>query len=697
MAPDRPARVPVRARPRTLLPAAALAAAAAALLVLAPAPVLAAARLPLAPASPGAAAASAITIGPLQAFLVAFGYYLSNSPWLFGLAYFTLFRPLVAGLFVGLILGDPAQGTLVGATINLAYLGFISAGGTLPSDPGLAGWVGTTLALAGRLDPAQALALAVPIGLLGTVIFNLRMTADSVFAHWADARAEAGDIDGVARMNWLPGQAWLFLISVLPVFVLAYQGTDVVLRVLDALPAWVLNGLAVAGGILPAIGIALNMRFIFRGAVVPYFFLGYLVMVASDLKLQIVLVAAIGLVLAYLHVTFVTDARRREVGPSEAAPAGLRPGSEVSAASAGGSAAVAAASASATPTGSDAAPPRLTRGDVLRSWVLWTFFSHANYNYERLQGTGFAHAMTPIIRRLYRTEDEIRAALRRHLVFFNTEPNVGNVIHGAVIAMEEQRAAGAPIDDDAINSVKSGLMGPLAGIGDTISQGTLTPIFLAVGIGIAGASAAAGTSVAGRTGNPLGAAVYLLLIGVSVVLIGYLAWTQGYARGRTFVTDVLRSGAMERLLTGAGVLGNLVLGALAAQAVIVFLAPTVSLYETRLNLQTDILDKLFPGLLPLLLVVGTWYLLRRVSPLRLLALYLAISLVGAFPFFGPGPTNATDFSYSACTAALLHPYTACTPPSPAPAASPSPPPSPLASGAASPAASPSPTSSAAPS
>ena len=109
------------------------------------------------------------------------------------------------------------------------------------------------------------------------------------------------------------------------------------------------------------------------------------------------------------------------------------------------------------------AEKKLSRSDVQRSFWLWTFFSHANYNYERLQGTAFAQAMTPIIRKLYKDPDEIKAALKRHLVFFNTEPNVGGVIHGAVIAMEEQRANGADIDDDAINGVKTGLMGPLAG------------------------------------------------------------------------------------------------------------------------------------------------------------------------------------------------------------------------------------------
>ncbi len=127
-----------------------------------------------------------ITVSIFQAALIAIGYYLSQGPWLFGLGFFTIYRPLAAGFVVGLILGDPAKGTLVGAAINLAYLGFISAGGSLPGDPALAGWVGTTLALAGNLEYGQALALAVPIGLLGTVIWNFRMTGDVAFLHYAE-------------------------------------------------------------------------------------------------------------------------------------------------------------------------------------------------------------------------------------------------------------------------------------------------------------------------------------------------------------------------------------------------------------------------------------------------------------------------------------------------------------------------------
>ena len=248
-----------------------------------------------------------ITIGFSQAALIGFGYYLSQSPWLFGLSFLTIYRPLAAGLIVGIILGEPAKGTLIGAAINLVYIGFISAGGSIPSDLALAGWVGTTFALAGNLSYGAALALAVPIGLLGTLIINARMTGDTAFVHLADRAAERGDIRAVARCNWLWPQIYLFLITFVPVTAGVWLGTEHVTDIINNFPVWLLSGLAIAGGILPAIGIAMNMRFIFHGTAIPYFFLGYLVMVATNRSLSIVLLAGIGLALAVLHVILLGD------------------------------------------------------------------------------------------------------------------------------------------------------------------------------------------------------------------------------------------------------------------------------------------------------------------------------------------------------------------------------------------------------
>lgn len=270
----------------------------------------------------------------------------------------------------------------------------------------------------------------------------------------------------------------------------------------------------------------------------------------------------------------------------------------------------------------------LTRGDVRRSFWLWTFFSHANYNYERLQGTAFAHAMVPILKKLYKDPEELKAGLKRHLVFFNTEPNVGGIIHGAVIAMEEQRANGAPIDDDAINSFKSGLMGPLAGIGDSITQGTITPILLSIGIGLT------------LGGSIIGPIFYLVAEVTIMVALAYFFWMQGYDRGKVGVTDLLRSGALDRFLTGAGVLGNMVMGALAYQFVKIWLVIAFKVdvgggNTKNFDVTKDLLNPILPALLPLLFVLLTWYLLtrRRVSPIRLLVVYLVIALVGALPIW----------------------------------------------------------------
>ena len=291
---------------------------------------------------------------------------------------------------------------------------------------------------------------------------------------------------------------------------------------------------------------------------------------------------------------------------------------------------------------------KLERSDVQRAFWLWTFFSHANYNYERLQGTAFAHAMTPIIKKLYKDPEEIKAALKRHLVFFNTEPNVGGVIHGTVIAMEEQRAMGADIDDDAINSVKSGLMGPLAGIGDSITQGTITPILLSIGIGLAAA------------GNPFGSVLYFVLeVGIMLAL-AYFMWMQGYDRGREGVTSMLRSGILDRVLTGAGVLGNMVMGALTYQFVHVFLTLNFKIdvgggNVTDFDVTKNLLNPILPGLLPLAFTLLTWWLLarRRVSPVWLLVIFVVISMVGALQIFDNGscPSILHEFYQPDCNPA----------------------------------------------
>jgi mannose/fructose/N-acetylgalactosamine-specific phosphotransferase system component IIC len=271
----------------------------------------------------------------VKAALVGLGYYLSNSPWIVGQGgFFGLYRPLVAGFIVGIIFGDPVAGAQIGAAINLLFIGVISAGGSIPADMSVAGWVGTALALAANLDAATAITLGTALGLIGTIIFFTRMSVDSVFAHRADAAAEAGDIGGVARANWLWPQIFLFVISFVPATVAVYLGSQVVADAiiwLNGDPAtgvqgnapWVLRGFQIAGGLLPAIGIALNMRFIFRGHGIPFYFVGYVFamliggkffpgVTAPAIGTIVVTTAIVGAAAAWIYVTLNRSTNTRE-------------------------------------------------------------------------------------------------------------------------------------------------------------------------------------------------------------------------------------------------------------------------------------------------------------------------------------------------------------------------------------------------
>jgi PTS system mannose-specific IID component len=261
---------------------------------------------------------------------------------------------------------------------------------------------------------------------------------------------------------------------------------------------------------------------------------------------------------------------------------------------------------------------RLSKWDIVKSWFLWLTFSHACYNYERLQASAFAHAMAPIIKKLYDKKEDIVEGLQRHLVFFNTEPNVGAVIHGVTIAMEEEKANGAPIDSTAINSIKTGLMGPLAGIGDTITQGTITPILLAFGIGLA------------KEGNLMGPVLYTILISAAIIGLSYVLWMQGYRMGSQAVEKILEGGLLNNVVTAAGVLGCTVIGALTGKYVSLSTKLKLTVGQAVVDVQADIFDKIMPKMLPLLLTLGVFWLVRKgKNPITVLVYIVVLGVVGS--------------------------------------------------------------------
>lgn len=236
-----------------------------------------------------------------QALVLGLLYYFSDSPWPFGEGYYVLQRPIVAGFLVGLLMGDPVQGTIIGATINLIFLGIINVGGAIPSDMALAGYLGTAIALSANISTEAALAIAVPLGILGTVVWIGKMSINSLFVHWADAFAEKANIRGVMAMNWLPGQALMLVFKVTIIFAFCMLGQGAVTNFLNAIQgSGVLHGFEVVGGMLPAIGIGLNLKAILKKETMPFLLIGFLM--ATYFKISIIGISlfGVGFVMIYL-------------------------------------------------------------------------------------------------------------------------------------------------------------------------------------------------------------------------------------------------------------------------------------------------------------------------------------------------------------------------------------------------------------
>lgn len=241
-------------------------------------------------------------ISVIQAVLCGIVYWLAvgNLPFV-GL--WSLQRPLVCGTIVGLILGHPVEGAVIGASINLVYLGFMSAGGSMPADMGLAGVLGTTYAIVGGLDTETALALAVPIGILGTIVWSGRMTFDTAFVHIADNYIEKGEYNKIWKANVLYPQILCFCMTVIPCALAAYYGSTYIQGILDLLSGKVLTVFQIIGGLMPCLGIAITLQYLFKGESKVFLFAGFLLAVYSGLPLLTLGVIALIIAIVYVQMT----------------------------------------------------------------------------------------------------------------------------------------------------------------------------------------------------------------------------------------------------------------------------------------------------------------------------------------------------------------------------------------------------------
>ena len=294
---------------------------------------------------------------------------------------------------------------------------------------------------------------------------------------------------------------------------------------------------------------------------------------------------------------------------------------------------------------------QLSKSDRQKVW--WrSQFLQGSWNYERMQNLGWAYSLIPAIKKLYTKKEDQAAALERHLEFFNTHPYVAAPIMGVTLALEEERANGTEIDDAAIQGVKIGMMGPLAGIGDPVFWFTVRPI-----LGALGASLAASGNIVG----PL-----LFFFGWNAIRMAFLWYTQefGYKAGSEITKD-MSGGILKDITKGASILGMFILAVLvqrwvsinftvnlpgkqlAEGAYINFPEGPVSgaelkgiLGQALSGLSLDKiqpqtlqgqLNSLIPGLMGLLLTfLCMWLLKKKVSPITIILALFAVGIAARF-------------------------------------------------------------------
>ena len=246
-------------------------------------------------------------------------------------------------------------------------------------------------------------------------------------------------------------------------------------------------------------------------------------------------------------------------------------------------------------------PEKITKKDLHGAWFRWWWANEVPHAFDRYIAPSLLLALMPILRKLYKNDDDLREAYHRHLMFFNTQAIWGGgTITGIVASLEETRANQIANDEevtvthDLINNTKLGLMGALAGIGDAIDSGTVQYIFIAIALPWA------------QAGSPMGSLFPWIGFTLVTYLYGYYFTRNGYKLGRAAATELVCGKKMTAIIEGLSVLGLFMMGIIASSYVKVSSIFTLNISGKEFVLQ-NILDGLLPGLLPFTVIMAIYF------------------------------------------------------------------------------------------
>ena len=481
-------------------------------------------------------------------------------------------------VLVGIVMGDMKTAMIVGASVQLIYLGIVAAGGNQPTDPCLASYIAIPIAIASGLDTNAAVALAVPVGLLGSQVTNLVYLLNGFFVERADEAAEKGNDRGIALWGiYVPFVVRVLLIAV-PVAIANYFGSTILSNVMNNIPTWLTNGLSAMGACLPAVGFAIITNLIAKPKYVIFFFAGFFMVQYTGISTIPLLLA--GVFVTFLYVTF-TRTGNQSLDDEDDDDDDEDEDEEYEA----------------------AGEHLLSNFDILKVWTRWMVWCECGHSFVRMMAPSFCNALVPALKKFYpekENDSHYVEALKRHMTFFNSEGHFGGGPNlGLSLAMEETKSKNYDaVPGEVIINIKTGLMGPLSGIGDTITWSTLMYLLIGLFLPLA------------KAGNPIGGIGPVFCLTVIMFTLGFILTKQCYNFGYSFAENMMKSGIINIVIMAASVLGLFMMGGLAATYVTVStpIKWTVAGQTTQLQ---NILNSILPGILPLLDVMLVWGYLRK--------------------------------------------------------------------------------------
>ncbi|RRF88747.1 MAG: PTS system mannose/fructose/sorbose family transporter subunit IID [Coriobacteriaceae bacterium] len=269
---------------------------------------------------------------------------------------------------------------------------------------------------------------------------------------------------------------------------------------------------------------------------------------------------------------------------------------------------------------------KLSQAALKKSFRNWAYSNLTCFSQEHMQTFGYLVAMLPIVDELYDNDEDKVKSLRTYTTFFNTEPQIGTLVVGLTAGLEEARANGEPLDDETINGIRAGLMGPLAGLGDSIIVGTFIPILLGIALGLS------------TGGSVLGPLFYIIAWNVIMYFGMKYAYNQGYTMGGAAV-EALVGPQSAALRSSIVMVGTMVIGAVAATWISISTSLKFQFSAKSAFVLQDTLDNIFPKALNFFFVWLCWWLMtkKKISPTVVMLILVVIAFVGVLVgFFNPG-------------------------------------------------------------